>query len=164
MGIGENNNATDRVTRGLIKFDLSSIPSNATIISATLSLWTASDLSDNDRTLSVYRLKMPFDESQATWSVSSTGVSWQVPGAAGANDRESVEVGSIQILANESIGLQKQIALSPSKIQEWVNGAFPNNGLVVVVDTELNDRFNYKSSDTTMPSNRPMLVIQYTLP
>jgi len=164
IGIGENNNATDRITRGLIRFDLSSIPSNATIVSATLSLWTASDLSDNDRTLRVYRLKSAFDEASATWSFASTDIRWEGPGASGPNDRESLEIGSIQLSASEAIGIQKQIALSPAKIQELVNGAFTNNGFIIVVDTELNDRFNYKSSDTTTASNRPMLVIQYTLP
>ncbi|HLO34187.1 MAG TPA: DNRLRE domain-containing protein [Anaerolineales bacterium] len=164
IGVGENNNATGRIARGLIKFDLAAIPSNATILSATLSLWTASDLSDNDRTLRVYRLKVPFNESQATWNVSATGVNWQVAGASGANDRESVEIGSVQILANEPVGVQKQIALSSARIQELVSGAFANNGFILVMDTELNDRFNYKSSDTTTASNRPMLVIQYTLP
>ena len=164
IGAGENNNATGRVARGLLKFDLSSIPTNATILSATLSLWTASDLSDNDRTLRVYRLKMPFDESQVTWNIASTGVSWQSQGASGNNDRESTEIGSVQILANEPIGVQKQISLSPASIQEMVSGAFPNNGFILVVDTELDDRFSYKSSDTSTASSRPMLVIQYTVP
>jgi hypothetical protein len=87
-----------------------------------------------------------------------------VPGAAGANDLESVEIGSVQILANEPIGVQKQISLAPAKIQEFVSGAFINNGFIILAETELNDRFNYKSSDTTTPANRPMLLIQFTLP
>ena len=33
------------------------------ITSATLSLWTTNDLSDNDRAIRVYRLKTAFDES-----------------------------------------------------------------------------------------------------
>jgi hypothetical protein len=164
IAVGENNNATGRVTRGVIKFDLSAIPSNATIVSATLSLWTANDLSDNDRMLHVYRLKVPFDESQATWTQSAAGINWQGEGASGAEDRESFETGSIQILADEPIGAQKQIPLSAAMIQELVNGSFINNGFVILVDDESNDRFNYKSSDSSNVSNRPMLVIEYTLP
>ena len=38
MGVGENNDATGRYARSLLKFDLSSIPSDATVTSATLSL------------------------------------------------------------------------------------------------------------------------------
>ncbi|MFT3893673.1 MAG: DNRLRE domain-containing protein [Anaerolineales bacterium] len=62
MGIGEGNDVADKYARGLIRFDLSTIPANATITSAMLSLWTSSDLSDNDRVIRVYRLKKPFNE------------------------------------------------------------------------------------------------------
>jgi len=142
---------------------LSSIPANATITSATLSLWTAVDYSDNNRTIRVYRLKVPFNEMQATWNEAATGVNWQSGGASGANDRESIEIGSVQVLADEAIGIEKQISLSPAKIQEFVNGSFPNNGFILVADTELNDRFNYKSSDASVAANHPKLVVQYTL-
>ncbi|MCI0555385.1 MAG: DNRLRE domain-containing protein [Anaerolineae bacterium] len=163
MGVGESNNATNRYARALIKFDLPSIPANAVITSATLSLWTANDLSDTDRTIRVYRLKRAFDESQATWNVASTGVNWEAAGASGANDRESVEIGSLQILANEAIAVEKQIPLTPAKIQELVDGTFTSNGFIIVADTELNDRFDYKTSDASSASQRPKLVIQYTL-
>ena len=41
LRIGEGNGSTNDLNRSLIKFDLSSIPANATITSATLSLWTS---------------------------------------------------------------------------------------------------------------------------
>jgi len=91
-------------------------------------------------------------------------VNWQTPGASGANDRENADIGSIQILANEPLNTEKQIALAPAKIQELVSGAFTNNGFIVVADTELNDRFNYRTSDHGTASQRPKLVVQYTLP
>ena len=128
MWVGESNNATNKVARSLIKFDLSSIPSNATITSATLSLWTDADFSDNDRTIRVYRLKVPFNETQATWNEFETGVSWQSAGASGTNDRESTDIGSVLIAANEAIDVEKQISLSTNKIQEMINGTFTNTG------------------------------------
>lgn len=73
LRIGEGNGSTNDLNRSLIKFDPSSIPANATITSATLSLWTTSDLSDNDRTIRIYRLKTAFDESSATWNESASG-------------------------------------------------------------------------------------------
>lgn len=164
MGVGEDNNANNRFARSLLKFDLSSIPANATINSAALSLWTDTDLSSNNRTIRVYRLKVPFNEMQASWNASATGVNWQTPGASGLNDRESIDIGSVLILNNEPLNLEKQIVLTPSKIQEMVNGSFVNRGFIIVADTELNDRFNYKTSDSTSASQRPKLVIQYTLP
>ncbi|NOH04075.1 MAG: DNRLRE domain-containing protein [Chloroflexi bacterium] len=39
MGVGERNSAANNIARGLVRFDLSSLPANAVITSATLSLW-----------------------------------------------------------------------------------------------------------------------------
>src|SRR3989304_2482514 len=55
---GERTGFADAIQRSLIKFDLSSIPSNAVIISATLTLYLAQDgnfRASNNRTLRVYR-------------------------------------------------------------------------------------------------------------
>lgn len=163
MGVGEDNGANNRMARSLIKFDLSSIPANATITSATLSLWTSTDLSSNDRIIRVYRLKVPFNEAQVTWNVSATGVNWQIAGASGANDHENTDIGAITILNNELSNIEKPIMLTPAKIQEMVNGTFVNRGFIVVADTESNDRFNYYSSDSATANQRPKLVIQYTI-
>jgi hypothetical protein len=163
MGVGEDNNTNNRLARSLMKFDLSSIPTNATITSATLSLWTNADLSSTDRTIRVYRLKVPFNETQVTWSRSTTGINWQTAGASGANDREGSHIGSVTILNNEALNLEKQILLTPSKLQEVVNGTFANNGFIIIAETEQNDRFNYSTSDSTNSTQRPKLVIQYLL-
>jgi RHS repeat-associated protein len=160
--VGESNNATDKVARSLIKFDLSSIPSNATITSATLSLWTDTDFSDNDRTIRVYRLKVPFNESQATWNEASTGTSWQSPGASGTNDREGAAIGYVLIPYNQALDVEKQIPLSTAEIQEMVNGTFTNNGFIIIADTEDNDRFSYRTSDASAATKRPKLVIEYS--
>jgi hypothetical protein len=163
MGVGENNDTANKYAHGLIKFDLSSLPANATIVSATLSLWTSGDLSNTNRTIQVYRLKNPFVEGQVTWNRSATGVNWQVAGASGAKDKETNAIGSVLILANESLNTEKQIGLDPAKIQELVNGTFTNNGFILIADTELDDRFNYKTSDTSNTVQRPKLLIQYTV-
>ncbi len=163
MGVGEDNSVINSVGRSLLKFDLSSLPANATITSATLSLWTDLDLSSNTRTIRVYRLKVPFNETQATWNVRMTGANWETAGAAGVNDRESVDIGSVQILSNEPLNTEKQIALTPARLQEMINGSFTNNGFIIVADTELNDGFTYKTSEHATSSQRPKLVIQYTL-
>jgi len=164
MGIGEANVATNIIGRSLLKFDLSSIPANATITSVTLSLWPNTDYSSNTRTIRVYRLKVPFNESQATWNTRATGSNWQTAGASGVNDRESLAIGSVQILANEPLNTEKQISLSPAQIQELIDGTFTNNGFIIIADTELNDGFTYKTSDHATASQRPRLVIQYTVP
>ena len=119
-------------------------------------------LSRNNATVRVYRLKVPFVETQATWNIRTTDINWQTAGAAGANDRETVDIGSVSILANEPLNTEKQISLTPAKIQELINGSFTNNGFILVTASELNDRFDYKTSDTASASQRPKLVIEYT--
>src|SRR6185503_12011971 len=89
---------------------------------------------------------------------------WQVAGASGANDRENTDIGFITILNNEAPNTEKPIVLTPAKIQEMVNGTFLNRGFILVADSELDDRFNYKTSDSASANQRPRLVIQYTVP
>jgi RHS repeat-associated protein len=112
--------------------------------------------------IKVYRLKVPFNESQATWNEASTGVSWQSAGASGANDRESTDIGSVLIPADQALDVEKQISLSTAQIQEMVNGTFTNNGFIIIADTEDNDRFSYRTSDASAATKPPKLVIEYT--
>ncbi|MBL7943283.1 MAG: DNRLRE domain-containing protein, partial [Flavobacteriales bacterium] len=127
ISIGERNDSTNSNARTLIKFDLSSLPTNAVIQSASLSIWTVEDKSDTDTTVNVYRLKRPFNETTSNWNKADASTNWEVAGAAGGNDRESNSIGSIAIAANEPLNTEKVIALDPAKIQEYVNGVFVNN-------------------------------------
>lgn len=70
------------------------------------------------RTIRVYRLKVSFDETEATSNSSASGVSWRSAGASGGNDRESTDIGSGLVLANEANGTEKQISLDTAQIQE----------------------------------------------
>lgn len=160
FNIGEANSAA-QVGRALIKFDLSSIPANATINSATLSLWTTADLSDNARTFRIYRTLRNWVESQATWNIFSTGNNWGTAGGFNASDSEQTDIGSRAFTASEANG-EKQWTLTASAIQEMVAGTFANNGFIVKADTENNDMYQFATSDNATAGNRPKLVIDYS--
>lgn len=66
----------------LFSFNLSTLPTGATINSISLTLTTASaDAStDNNVTLGLYATTKTFVISQATWNLASTGNSWTTPG------------------------------------------------------------------------------------
>jgi hypothetical protein len=113
---------------GLLRFDLSALPANATIISATLSLAAdgytrgpaapqgvegdlalAADIQVNDpsadfairlNTLEVYRLLRPWSATQANWQKATEQDSWGAPGANGASDRDAVATGTASITIN----------------------------------------------------------------
>ena len=162
FNIGEAN-STAQVGRALIKFDLSSIPGNAVINSATLSLWQSADISDNARTLRVYRFLTTWQEDSATWQIRSTGNPWEAYGGFDLSDCEQTDIGSRAFTSTEANG-EKQWTLTASAIQEMVAGTFANNGFMVKADTETNDMYQFRSSDWTTAGERPKLVIDYTVP
>ena len=166
FGIGEDNASTNYYRRGLFQFDLSSIPSNATICSASLSLVVSSSSGATyDRVVRVYRLKTAWSEQTGTWNSASTGLPWQIAGASGANDRESAGIGALLVPANAASGSEQIWILDTAKIQEMVSGIVANHGFLFQPDIELDDKHTYYSSDyTSNPGRRPKLVIQYVLP
>lgn len=148
------------VARTLIKFDLSGIPPNERVVSATLSLWVSLDNSSNARTISVYRVLRAWVEGQATWNVYSTGNNWGTAGCSNTStDREAADIGTAAISASPGVGTEIQIALTPAKVQDWITGAVTNNGILLKVDTESGDEIQYDSSGSATAGERPKLVI-----
>lgn len=163
LGVGEVTSGAQTL-RTLIAFDLSSIPTNATVTSATLTIWIESDGSDNARTLRAFRLKRAWVESQATWNVYATGSSWGTAGAGNSTDAETTDVGSAAITSSQAAGDPIDIALDVTSVQEMVTGTFANHGWLLKVDTESDDQYTYRSSNSAASAERPKLVIEYTLP
>ncbi|MEW6093469.1 MAG: LamG-like jellyroll fold domain-containing protein [Chloroflexota bacterium] len=163
--VGEDwSTSTYEITRSLLKFDLSSIPSNATVLSVTLTLTVTSDGSTAARDICVYRLKRDWVESQATWNIYATGSYWQTGGAGGANDYDSTNIGCTSMAAEEAVGTQKTWALSTAAIQEMVSGSWTNKSFLLRMTTESNSAYSFASSDNATASYRPKLVIEYTVP
>jgi len=149
--------------RILIKFDFSSIPSNATISSAMLYLTTTTDISSNTRTKRVYRQKRAWTETGATWNKYDGTNNWQTAGGFGADDCEQTDIGSVSMGASEANGTEISISLSTSAIREMVSGEFANNGFMVKTDSEVNDAYSFASSSNGTSTRRPKLVVEYTV-
>lgn len=156
--------------RGLIKFDLSSIPAAATIASAVLSLWvrtTASTFSSNNRTVRVYRIRAGRDwvENQVGWANYKTANAWTTAGCGSTvSDREATQIGSFVTSTAWAVGQQVDITLTPGAggVQDWVSGALANNGMILISDTEATDLIRYCSSDHATANQRPKLVVEYS--
>ena len=147
------------VYRGLLKFDLSSIPTNATVTSAKLYLTITSDYATYGRDFCVYRLKQSWSESSVNWSSP-----WSSGGASGASDVEATDIGCVSLSASESVGTQKEWTLSTSDVQEMVDGTWTNYGFLIRANTENYDRYAFASSSYTTASYRPKLIIEYSVP
>lgn len=156
---------TSQVNRFLIKWDLSSVPTNAVVSGGTLSLWVNAEFSDNTRVVELFRVKRAWVESEATWNKFSTaGGSWSTAGAGDTtNDREGTSVGSATVTSTQNPGDKIDIPLVAGALQDLVSGAFTNNGWLFKVQTEGGDNVVYKSSnDAGSATMRPQLVFDYT--
>lgn len=151
------------IRRGLLKFDLSKLPPDANITSASLKLRLLIDYSTNTRTYRVYRVKRPWIETQATWNDYATGSAWQTAGAAGANDREATAIGSASIAHNAAGGTEIIFPLNAASVQDWIDGDFTNNGVLIQADTESDDLWVFHTGDFVQPPNyAPALAITFT--
>jgi len=144
--------------RQLHQFDLSSIPSNATITSATLSFYVFS-VTGGTPNVSCYRVLKQWDELQATYNNRLTGTAWGTPGLQSGTDYNATAIatsGSISGAgwANFSV---------TSQVQSWVNGSQTNYG-VMYKESSAGHLHNDLSEYTIDTSLRPKLSITYTLP
>ena len=146
--------------RSLIKFDLSSLPSDAVISSATLSLMINADYSTNAETFSVYRVIRAWTEAGVTWNKYDGITDWQTAGGFGALDCEQTPIGATAFTASETVGVFKDFALTPTTKA----GLDLGNGWLIKANAEaVNNGYAFHSSDAATAGNRPKLVITYTL-
>ena len=154
------------VHRGLFKFNISSIPDDASITSATLSLYpTYTGATSGTFTYRVFRTKRAWVELESTWNIYSTGNNWSTAGGFHVDDCEQNDIGSLAIAWNAS-GYQA-FTLTASKTEEMLDGgSFTNNGFFIKNDTETGntDLHAFGSSDHATTGYRPKLVVHYTAP
>ncbi len=157
-------NRLDVYSRVLMKFDLSSIPISARVQTAKLRLYFTADYASVAPTFSIYRVKRNWVETQATWNIYSTGNNWQTAGCGGADDRESSAICSKVMTATETLNEYKEFDLTASAIEEFISGAFSNNGIFIKANTESAGNYNgYGFNSREAASNKPELVIEYIM-
>jgi len=134
--------------RGLIKFDLSSIPANATVTSATLYLYSQDN--KTGQLTSLYRVTSNWNENTATWST------WGLPGG----DFDSGSSYFTFIPDQNNCMLTMDIT---NLVQAWVNGTYSNYGLMLY-STGPNHIIKYSSKEDGTASKQPKLNIVYSFP
>jgi hypothetical protein len=139
-----DNNA-DR--RGLLKFDLTSIPSNATITGATLYLYERGN--KTGQTTYVYRVTSNWNESSATWDA------WSTPGG----DFDASTSYLSYLPDQNNCMLTMDIA---NLVQAWVSETYSNYGLLLY-STGPNHIISYSSKENTNANEQPKLSITYTV-
>ena len=161
---------TDRRT-ALLKWDVSSIPSNVTISSVSLSLYVtdASPLEFN-----LYSVRRTWVEGtsnraassdSANWNTYDGVNSWGTVGAADtSSDRYDTNLWSAGTSSFSTAG-SKTEALNTegvAVVQGWVNDSLSNHGLIIQnYSGSTNDAMFFSSSEATTAANRPELNVNY---
>lgn len=145
--------------KALARFDLSSIPADAAVSSATLSLYNYSHEADiNGGTVSVQQVSKPWVENQATWNVSSAGVNWATPGMQPGIDYITCLDTTIPI--DTAVNVWRNFDVT-AMVRQWVSGAMVNNGFVIRSGRSgVKPRF-YSSDYLTDPTLRPKLIVKF---
>jgi hypothetical protein len=149
--------------RSLVRFDVASIPSNALVRSATLSL-LVSNFGQRDRlpiTVSAYSVLRPWVEMEATWNQARKNDVWDYPGCDGiGTDRSGTAVDTRPVYG---LGWYTWDVTTPA--QDWVAAPDHNFGVVFIqTNIEVGGEFDVRESEYPGVEVRPFLIITYVIP
>lgn len=150
----------DSESRGLLQFDLSSLPAQAKIQTAILELYQ-SDPSAWGGKVSVHRVTNSWVEGikngsigVPNWTQKETGINWTSAGG----DYDAIPVAATVIASGG--GLSWYNWDITSLVQSWGNNLYPNEGITLLPISGAEAYFS--SSDASTAANRPKLTITYT--
>ncbi len=135
---------------GLLKFDLSEIPSNATIVGCDLFLY----INTEGQFFELHKMYQ-------AWSEVSTYSS--LGGLPAFDDVDAASVADARHGNYDTITDAVQIKIPAATIQDWVDGTVANDGWAVYGTTN-GDGLQFRSRDHATAADRPKLVVRYTIP
>jgi len=141
--------------RQVHRFDVSSIPSSATVNSATISFYVYS-VTGGTPAVACYRVLTQWDEMQATYNNRLTSTAWGTPGLLSGTDYAATAIGTATVSAAGWVSYD-----ITSTVQGWVNGTYANQG-VMYKETSAGHCYTRMSEYTTDTTQRPKLVVTYT--
>ncbi|MCO6453640.1 MAG: DNRLRE domain-containing protein [Caldilineales bacterium] len=144
----------------LLRFDLSTVPENAQITSATLSLFTVQRSDDQTITAAAYRLRRAWDPGTATWQKAASGDVWGEPGARDSStDRYEPAAAAAQINAVDQVVSWDITQMTIA----WHKAPNTNFGISITGLGGQTASYGLPSSESTDPGKRPILTISYSL-
>jgi len=164
---------------GLVEFDVSDIPTSATVSAATLYCYQSATGSARAWTVTVYSIAVgnaawiegasgiPAGAGEPCWNALAAdgagGVTTAWAGAAGCStsgtDYEADALGTFSGNRSDANGTEYSTALTTSRVQSWVTTPSTNYGLRMTTNDSLG---NIGSSDHATAAYRPKLVVEYT--
>jgi hypothetical protein len=146
--------------RGIIKFDLSGVPSGASILSAKLHLYSYDPLgvAGSDGAYGAYPLTRDWTYNQTTWLLAKTGVDWTTAGGEFAPDPDGTSPKQATALVWYPFDVT-------SRVQAWLAGTATNHGWIIKCTNEdLDNQDRFYQSETANAALRPKLVLSDLVP
>lgn len=156
--------------RPILIFDLSSIPSGATITSATLSLYwyyPAGATRTNSTVVGVYRPRYSWNPSYVCWTNRASGTAWTNAGgdwydsagvSQGSTPFDSVTFAAATVPDNAFHDFDVT-----ALVQAYVNGTYSNYGFLLKASAENSNYIAFYSKEYSSASMRPKLTVTYTV-
>jgi hypothetical protein len=148
----------------LIRFDVSSIRSDAIVQEATLGLhvWGYGNRGDTASTNAAFVVNRPWNEVEATWRSATAASLWTVPGCAGVpTDRSNVPLDPQGLYHRE----QWYTWDVTGAVQAWVGNPGANKGLLLQqTNVSVGGEYFIRPSEHLESGGRPYLRVRYALP
>lgn len=150
------------ITASLLRFDVSSIPTNATVLNATLQLYTTGQSNSAWMCARPYAVLRPWLDSQATWNRATSSDLWASPGCNGlGTDREAAGAEEVW-LKYSNTWYSFDVT---DMVQAWVLDPDNNSGLVMKSTCNMAESVEYRmaAANHSNAGARPKLIVEYTL-
>lgn len=147
------------VNRALLEFDLSGLPANAVINSATLNVSVTKDPSGSVN-YNLNRMLTAWDESLATWNNRLDGVAWSGGGGSAGTDFSATASATTSLAFGACAFSSGGLA---SDVQFWVSHPELNFGWVLLAAGEPAGTGEQIGSRED-PDNTPTLTVDYSVP
>jgi hypothetical protein len=167
------------IYRGSLIFDVSSIPSSATVTTATFTLTFVAETVANDYLIYLYEFLKPWNEPAATAEPASDvandpcwshqyydETAWGTAGAGSEDvDRNTNIVASNTVTSATNTDITFQSESMDALVEDWIDGTKTNYGIQVAGQEDGASRTKYWASPTyATAGDRPELTIDYTTP
>jgi hypothetical protein len=153
--------------RGLLKFDLSSVPTNAVVTSAALILKVVQrPVTQTNLWFDLRKVFRAWSESAATWTNRlSPPAPWSASGAAAPVDYCPSVTQSNLILGNDvgTYTFSSNLGMI-ADVQAWVRDPGENFGWILICELQGLSQSTRHFGSREDPVNTPALVVQFTLP
>lgn len=166
--MGRHGAGTILVTRTLMRFDLSSLPSEAVIRSAQIRVYNDWDDSAVGKTdvIRLHRILADWDESEATWADRLTGTAWTSGGLQAGSDYAAEASDSVYALYARPTYSYADVT---DDVVDMHAGNVTNHGWIAICQEESTAnrlvRFRTKEETNPLLTDRiPRLIVRYTIP